>query len=114
MNVTIALNRIVIASALSLSPRANGQDASSDQSHHATLIAFDAPGATTISTAVCAPSCGTSVFANKDLGTTVGFNPAAEVVLRTYLRTRARQGDSSSKTCNRLFSIFHRPMVAFS
>ena len=51
------------------------------------LIEFDPPGTGTVSSPVCAPSCGTQVFANNNLGVTVGSYTDANVVPHGFLRT---------------------------
>ncbi len=50
------------------------------------LIEFDAPGATTVSSTVCAPYCGTVAYANNDAGAIVGFYTDKNVVPHGFLR----------------------------
>jgi len=52
----------------------------------ARLVEFDAPGAATVSSPVCAPFCGTVAYDNNDLGVTVGFYTDTNIVPHGFLR----------------------------
>ena len=52
----------------------------------ARLVEFDAPGAATVSSPVCAPNCGTVAFDNNDLGVIVGFYTDPNIVPHGFLR----------------------------
>jgi hypothetical protein len=54
--------------------------------HRPRLIEFDAPGAATVSSPVCAPYCGTVAYANNDSGAIVGFYTDKYVVPHAFLR----------------------------
>jgi hypothetical protein len=55
--------------------------------NHPALVQFDAPGAATASSPVCAPQCGTLAYANNDLGAIVGFYTDKNIVPHGFLRT---------------------------
>ena len=52
----------------------------------ARLVEFDAPGAATVSSPVCAPFCGTVAYDNNDLAVTVGFYTDTNIVPHGFLR----------------------------
>jgi hypothetical protein len=56
------------------------------QDFNGTIITFDAPGAGTLNSAVCAPDCGTVANANNDLGVIVGYYTDANIVPHGFLR----------------------------
>jgi hypothetical protein len=66
---------------------AQEQPAPHTVNHQPALVQFDAPGAATASSAVCAPQCGTLAYANNDLGAIVGFYTDKNIVPHGFLRT---------------------------
>jgi hypothetical protein len=56
--------------------------------HDPKLIEFDAPAAGTVSSPVCAPFCGTTAYANDNLGEIVGYYTDTNIVPHGFLRTR--------------------------
>jgi len=63
------------------------QPQNKNQCHEPQLVEFDAPGAATVSSPVCAPFCGTVAYDNNDLGAIVGFYTDSEIVPHGFLRT---------------------------
>jgi hypothetical protein len=55
------------------------------------LTEFDAPGAGTVSSPECAPSCGTLAYANNIEGAIVGYYTDTNIVPHAFLRTRDGQ-----------------------
>src|SRR5580704_12145714 len=56
------------------------------QRDEGTLIEFDAPGAARVSSPACGSSCGTTPYANNDLGDIVGSYTDVNVVAHGFLR----------------------------
>jgi hypothetical protein len=57
------------------------------QNRHAPkLIPFDAPGASTVSSPLCAPECGTIALANNADGAVVGYYTDANIVNHGFVR----------------------------
>jgi hypothetical protein len=56
------------------------------QNYNATIITFDAPGAGTVNSSVCAPDCGTIAYANNNLGVIVGSYTDANIVPHGFVR----------------------------
>ena len=75
------------ALAISVQLPAQGQQDDHSFGQKPKLIEFDPPGTGTVSSPVCAPSCGTQAFANNAEGTIVGSYTDANVVPHGFLRT---------------------------
>jgi len=58
-----------------------------NQCHKSQLVEFDAPGAATVSSPLCAPGCGTFANDNNDLGVIVGYYTDPNIVPHGFLRT---------------------------
>jgi hypothetical protein len=67
---------------LGLGLLASGQD----WNRRPVIITFDAPGAGTVNSPVCAPYCGTFAYANNSLGAIVGSFTDANIVPHGFLR----------------------------
>jgi hypothetical protein len=65
---------------------AQGEDTAKPATQKARLVEFSAPGAATVSSGACAPSCGTVAYANNDFGVIVGFYTDANIVPHGFLR----------------------------
>jgi hypothetical protein len=83
----ITTTTLFAALAISVQLPAQGQQDDHSFGQKPKLIEFDPPGTGTVSSPVCAPSCGTQVFANNNLGVTVGSYTDANVVPHGFLRT---------------------------
>jgi hypothetical protein len=84
---------ILVPVALTVSARLCAQKSQEDR-HQPEIIAFDAPGAATVASPVCAPFCGTFAYAVNEQRIIVGFYTDTNIVGHGFVRTR--DGDFTS------------------
>lgn len=88
--ILISISAITLLAALAMRPRLAAQEQQDDHHcrHEPKLIEFDGPDAGTVNSTACAPSCGTQVFDNNDMGEIVGSYTDTNIVPHGFLRTR--------------------------
>jgi len=84
--VVMLLTPLCILLALTTSVRSPAQEQDDARRQRPELIEFDAPGAGTISSPVCAPNCGTYAIGMNDEGAITGSYTDAEIVPHGFLR----------------------------
>lgn len=88
--ILISISAITLLAALAMRPGLAAQEQQDDHHcrHEPKLIEFDGPDAGTVNSTACAPSCGTQVFDNNDMGEIVGSYTDTNIVPHGFLRTR--------------------------